>query len=518
MCEDNLNLASAQLGSRYSNADYASDLKAIINLSEADILAAYNDGPKAAIDLILLHRRIALKSLLKVADLEERIKELEGQKRKNSSNSSKPPSKDENRKPRSTRVKSGKPSGGQKGHPGHTLKLSDNPDHVVVHPVTECSHCGKSLENVKSIDFELRQVVDLPPLNVEVTEHRAETKLCPYCSNPTKALFPEDVQAPVQYGPRLKAVSIYFNQYQLIPLDRLTEVFENVFNHDLSEGALIKANSDFYELIEPVEAKIKEQLFESPVLHADETGMRIEGKRKWCHVLSTKFLTYFAPHPKRGYEANVAMGVLPGYNGTLVHDSWASYYKFKCKHALCNGHHLRDLLFFCEENQKWANEMSDLLLNIKAEKEIKQEIASQFEPHELKRFEEVYHHVLEIADLENPPPEDVEYLPGQPKKRGRKKQSRSRNLIDKLKSRQKEVLAFMYDFSVPFDNNLSERDIRMMKLQQKISGTFRTWDGSYIFCRIRSYISTVRKQSMSVIEAIQGAFEGNPFFPQQVVS
>jgi transposase len=475
-------------------------------LSREDILQIYDKGPDAVVELIQTLCAIIIR-------LEERVKSLEDQTNKNSRNSSKPPSTDTIRKTRSQRKPSGKPVGGQKGHKGHTLEMAEKPDYKIVHPVTQCETCGRSLCNAKVANFKRRQVFDLPSIKVEVFEHQAERKICPNCGCLNKAIFPKEVAYPVQYGTRLKAFATYLNQYQLVPLDRLSEAFVDLFGHHLSQGTLIDINRACYEILKPVEEAIKQQLIASHVNCFDETGMRIEGKRKWCHVVSAKNLTYYAANSRRGSKANEDMGILPVYKGTAMHDAWSAYFKFNCKHALCNAHHIRDLLFIHEvDKQNWARDMIDLLIDIKTTVDRRKPIYCKLDLAEIKDFEERYDHIIERAKLENPPLIDSN-LPGAIKKRGKKKKTKAQNLLARLDKYRRQALAFMYDFEVPFDNNLAERDQRMMKVQQKISGTFRSWEGANIFCRIRGYISTVKKNSISVIDAIQGAFEGKPFIP-----
>ena len=488
-----------------------------ISLSREDILALYEEGPEAVIAPMLALVSIINKQAARIAELEERIKSLEDQINKNSRNSSKPPSTDTFQKIKGQRKPSGKSVGGQKGHKGHTLEMTDKPDHVIVHPVTKCETCGRSLCDAKAVSYERRQVFDLPPIKVEVFEHQAERKICPNCYCLNKATFPKGVAHPVQYGTRLKSVAAYLNQYQLVPFDRLSEAFVDLFGHRLSQSTLIDINRACYNILETVEVAIKQQLIASHVICLDETGMRIEGKRKWCHVVSTENLTYYAPHSSRGSKANEDMGILPVYSGTAMHDSWSSYFKFKCKHALCNSHHIRDLLFVHEEDkQNWARDLIDQLIGIKSTVDRRKSVYCKMDLAEIKDFEERYDHIIERAKLENPPPiasNSQELI----KKRGKKKKTKAQNLLERLDKYRRLALAFMYDFEVPFDNNLAERDIRMMKVQQKISGTFRSWEGARIFCRIRGYISTVKKNSISVIDAIQGAFEGHPFIPGETL-
>jgi len=472
-------------------------------MKRKDILAIYEAGPEAVIKLI--------NSLMAtITELKERVKTLEDQIHKNSHNSSKPPSTDNFIKPKSQRRRSGKSPGGQKGHPGHTLKMVENPDHILPYQVSICKGCGRSLEKVPTSGYEKRQVFDLPPIKVETTEHRTEKKLCPYCGHLNKALFPEEVKQPVQYGPHLKAIAIYLSQYQLLPYERMSDLFSDLFNHQLSQATLINANKRCYEILEPVQEKIKEEIIASPVVHFDETGLHIKGKREWLHVASTKTFTFYAAHAKRGSEATNEIGILPKFQGTAVHDFWKPYFKYLCRHALCNAHHLRDLTGILEQDkQEWPQDMIDLLCEIKKIVDENRATTDKLDPEKIKSFEERYEQIIEKGLAENPLPK----LQNQVKKRGRKKQSKAKNFLDRLKEYCRETLAFMYDFTIPFDNNQAERDIRMMKVQQKISGTFRSTQGAKTFCCIRGYISTVRKNSISVISAIEAALKGNPFIP-----
>ena len=499
------------------NSLSSSELSISTSLSREDILAIYEEGPEAVIATIQILCSIINKQAARIAELEERVKSLEDQINKNSRNSSKPPSTDTFRKIKGQRKASGRPVGGQKGHKGHTLEMAEKPDREIVHQVTKCEFCGRSLCDVEATNYERRQVFDLPPIKVEVFEHQAESKTCPNCGCLNKAAFPKEVAYPVQYGTRLKSVAVYLNQYQLVPFDRLSETFVDLFGHRLSQSTLIDANRTCYNILGPVEEDIKQQIIASPVICLDETGMRIEGKRKWCHVVSTENLTYYAANPHRGSEANEDMGILPVYSGTAVHDGWSSYFKFKCKHALCNAHHIRDLLFIHEEyKQNWAKDLIDQLIDIKETVDRRKPIHCNLDLAEINDFEDRYDHIIERAKLENPPP-ITSNSQGPIKKRGKKKKTKAQNLLERLQKYRREVLAFMYDFEVPFDNNQAERDLRMMKVQQKISGNFRSGDGEKIFCRIRGYISTVKKNSSSVIDAIQGAFEGMPFIPQRTL-
>jgi transposase len=440
------------------------------------------------------------------------IQELRDQLAKNSQNSGKPPSSDGLKKPRtcSLRKKSGRRSGGQKGHQGHTLKMVEQPDHIQVHEASTCSHCATDLQSVEPCGYEKRQVFDVPPMRIEVTEHQAEVKTCPGCGQQVKGDFPSDVTQPVQYGPRFKAQASYLNNYQFIPLARTCELLGDFYGHMPSEAFVLDANATLVDQTEPSLATIKQQLIAADVAHFDESGLRVEGQLNWLHVASTDQLTYYAVHPKRGQVGMKAVGILPEFEGRAVHDHWKSYFTFDdCQHALCNAHHLRELQFVLDQyDQTWARQMAQLLLDIKDEVQAAPLEQTTLSPELLAHFEQRYDELIAQGLKANPPPADPP-----PRKRGRKKQSPPKNLLDRLQQFKPQVLAFMYDFRVPFDNNLAERDVRMVKVKQKVSGAFRTRTGAETFCIIRSYISTVRKQGRNVIDAIHDALTGNPFIP-----
>lgn len=502
-----------QRRSKGRHSSLSLDLSKIRPLTRDEILAIYDRGPEAVITLAEGLYAIITELTEQTAEIEERLRSLERQQSKNSSNSIKPPSTDQVRKRKSLREKSDRPVGGQIGHEGHTLNRVSNPDHTVVHQVHECTACGKSLEDVQPTGCERRQVFDIPPMKIEVTEHQSERKVCPRCGCLNKASFPKGAGQAAQYGSKLKAVAVYLSQYQLIPYDRLSEMFFDLFRLKLSQATLVEANLACYEMLEKAEEAIKNELINSAVVGFDETGIRINGLREWLHVACTKYLTYYMPHHNRGSKANEAMGILPVFDGIAVHDDWIPYFKFGCHHALCNGHHLRDLIEIAEQdNQVWSNEMKDLLIDIKKLTDERRSADSWLEHDETKGFEERYDRIIQMGLLENPPP-DPPPNTDLPKKRGRKKQSPAKNLLDRLAKYRRQSLAFMYNPVVPFDNNQSERDIRMAKLKQKISGTFRSWMGAKVFCRVRGYISTAKKNSVSALDAIQGALEGRPYMP-----
>jgi transposase len=463
------------------------------------------------IDIILDLREQIVELQAIVQRQSERIQALEDQVAKNSGNSSKPPSSDGlKKKPRSLREKGQRQAGGQKGHKGKTLEMVLQPDHIIHHALLKCPHCQTDVSHVSVKHVEKRQLFDIPEVQIEVTEHQGEVKICPCCEQNIKASFPGDVGRAVQYGKRIQAQATYLTMYQLLPLKRTCELFEDFYGHAPSEAVLLGAIEEVREQIAPTLGVICQQLVEVDVLQNDETGMRVAGQLQWLHVSASETLTYYAVHPKRGQEAMRAIGILPQFRGVSIHDGWASYFYFDaCHHALCNAHHLRELAFVEEQYQQaWASEMAQLL------RDAKQEVAhcspeqNTLAPDRIFDYHQRYEQLLQQGFQANPAPER-----SPPKKRGRKKQSPPKNLLDRLQKYQHATLAFISDFRIPFDNNLAERDVRMMKVKQKISGTFRTQRGAEIFCDIRSYISTVRKQGLSVIQALHQALLGQPFIP-----
>jgi transposase len=482
-----------------------------------DIHNAYIQGEEAVVELVSGLVSCIQELATCISKQQEAIKALQDQLSKNSRNSSKPPSSDGHKKPRtkSLRKPGQKPNGGQKGHKGHTLKSVENPDHQVLLEINTCRHCHCSLKNTDVVGYDKRQVFDIPPIRIEVTEHRAQIKFCPHCGRENKADFSPEISQPVQYGPNVKSHAVYFNNYHHIPLERTAEIFEDVFNHRISEAVILKSNNDCATSVAPANAAVMEQLIHSPVVNFDESGIRVQNKLHWLHVASTPNITHYAIHEKRGQEAMDDIGILPDFRGTAVHDHWKSYFKYKaCEHSLCNAHHLRELKFVYEQyNQDWAKELTGLLIEIHQQVKNNRLEKDELDAQTIKKFEDRYDNIIEKGLKANPPPTENQHRG----KRGRIKQSPPKNLLDRLKEHKNQVLAFMYDFRVPFDNNQGERDVRMIKVKQKVSGTFRTTDGASIFCNIRGYISTVRKNGRKVIEAIQNAFNANPFIADPVV-
>src|SRR5271157_95882 len=445
-----------------------------------------------------------------IADLQRQIKiqakeikALKEQINKNSSNSNKPPSTDDpfKKQTKSLREKSGKNVGGQIGHKGSTLEKRSDPDKIIRHPVTKCSCCGDNLDKVSVKKIESRQVFDIPPVKVEVTEHQSEIKKCPNCGTHNKGEFPVGVVNPAQYGINIKAVSSWLKNSGFVSYERIAEFFKEALGIKLSQATLQGFDIETARKLGDFEISLRENLLKEKVLHVDESGLRIEGKLNWVHSLSSNNYTLYYPHKKRGYEAIKEMSVLPKYEGTLIHDAWASYWNLSCFHGLCNVHHLRELKWVYEnENQEWADDFINLLLKIKEDKEKKFPLSR----YKTDKYNFFYDYFIKKGYRENP-------LPKRKSKRQRGKQYRGKILclLDRLKKHKDEVLLFMEEEEVPFGNNLAERDIRIVKVQQKVSGTFRSWSGTYAFCRIRSFISTVRKKGFSSFNAIIDALNGN---------
>ena len=424
-----------------------------------------------------------------MAELESLLEELKARLDQNSGNSNRPPSSDMFVRPKSLRPRGERRSGGQKGHRGSTLLQVDDPDEIVRHTASVCGSCGTSLEGVSGETVGRRQVFDIPPLRLVVTEHRAERKQCPFCHQVTRVSFPDDISCPVQYGFRLTSLVVYLSTYQLIPYDRIGELFSDLFEHRVSKGTLTRMAESCYGKLEGFEDTVKRLLKGEGVLHTDETGFRVNGKRQWVHVLSTRFLTWYGHHRNRGLEATKEQGILPVFKGTLVHDFFKPYFKNGCKHALCNTHLLRELRGVTEAfGQEWSERMGALLREIKARTDTARHLSQPINEEDKVSFERRYDEITEHGFWEN------SEEPIRRGKRGPKTQTKAKNLLDRCKQYKNQILLFMHDLSVPFENNQAERDIRMVKVQQKISGTFRSDKGAKHFRRTRAYISTLKKE------------------------
>jgi transposase len=449
-----------------------------------------------------------------IAILAKRVQELEDKQAKDSHNSSKPPSSDGMKKAkrtRSLRKPSGRKSGAQEGHPGYRLEMVEKPDKVERYPVERCAQCQASLEKTTVKRIERRQEYELPSIRLLVTEHQVEVKCCPHCGNENRAEFPARITQPTQYGPDFKALLVYLNQKQFIPLERVAEFCVDVLDQAVGAGTIVEACQQASQAVEPVNQRTKQYLIETDeAVHFDETSLRVEQSNHWVHSAGTQRATNYHLDKKRGIVGIDNAGILPKRTGKCVHDDWAAYYTYQnAEHASCNTHHLREFAFLQERYpQDWEGAMVEHLLTIK--KTVAEAVAqgqTGLTQEQLSAFEIRYDELVQRGLALNPLPERP---PGQ---RGRIKQPPPKNLLDRLRDHKAAVLAFMYDFKVPFDNNLAERDIRMVKLKQKISGCFRSEDGAKIFCSIRGYLSTARKNDVSAFEALKLAMRRSPYVP-----
>jgi transposase len=418
----------------------------------------------------------------------------------NSKNSSKPPSDDPNRDKKSKKNSLGKNPGGQKGHIGKNLQPVENPDEIAVIPIDK-----QTLPKGKYRDagYDARQVIDIR-ISRFVIEYRAQI-LEDQNGNQFVAPFPAYVTRPVQYGQDLKAHSVYLSQFQLLPYNRIDDYLSKEINVPVSSGSIFNFNKEAYNLLEKFDGIAKLKLIAAAVMHVDETGINVNGKNAWIHLAANELWTYFFPHKKRGGIAMDEIGILPFFKGTLIHDHWKPYFIYQCIHALCNAHHLRELQrAYEQDNQKWALAMKLLLIEIN---NTTKEAGGSLPENVATEYCEKYRAIIAAGEIECPPPEAKQIIDGK-KKRGRIKKSKARNLLERLASFEKDTLRFMEDVDVPFTNNLAENNIRMTKVQQKISGCFRSMEGAYIFCRVRSYISTCRKHGMTVTTALKMLFKG----------
>lgn len=433
--------------------------------------------------------------------MEARIAALEKRVNKNSQNSDKPPSSDKFDKAKSSKKKSERKSGAQEGHAGRTLKYSKTPDKIIPYSVPNCTKCGTSLQKVAGDVANRRQEVELPEKLVEIIEHQSIVKCCPGCQHKNVGEYPPHVRGNVQYGRRFKGLCAYLMNYQLIPYERTSELMETVCGYKPAGGTLQSILDDAYTTLEPVEKNTMVQLMHSGVANADETGIRVDSKSGWVHVFSSHNHTYYFYSRHRGQKAHLEKGLIPDYRGILMHDAYSTYFKsgYQYEHALCNAHLLRELTAIYEDDgeQEWTRKLDHLLRDAWATvKQAKRDGYSQLPTDIQNKIQKQFDEIIAQPHQQNP---HAERQPGQ---RGRVGQSDVRNLLDRLIEHKDAYLRFAFDFRVDFDNNLAERDLRMIKVHQKISGSFRTELGADIFCRIRGYISTLRKQDRDIISAL----------------
>ena len=468
----------------------------------------FEKDPEAVADFFV-DQHMALEALTKTVEKQQainhelglKIEELEKRLNEDSHNSHKPPSSDNpytksEKKTKSTRKKSGKKPGGQKGHKGYRLQPTDNPDHTVtIKPEGTCE-CGRNIEDAAIIDFVTRQLFDIVLPELTTTEFCGEVKECE-CGKVHKPDFPDYLKVKVQYGPTIKSLAVYLKHHGMISYDRLQELYKELLGIEVSQGTLVNFVNECSERITPVVEEIKETIIASDVVHFDESGFRILGSLHWLHSASTELLTYYFAHKKRGTAAMTEMGILPYFTGTAVHDHWESYYTYAtCTHGLCNAHHIRELIYFAEHGEKWAEKLMNCLIDAKNEKNellILPEKRTAYYKNRLKR-------ILREGLHLHPKRMKTEKI------RGRPKQTKQYNFLSRVSIKVDDVLRFIIDPAVPFDNNQGERDIRMLKIQQKVSGSFRSYKGAQSFCIIRGYLSSMRKNGQSVFDAIRSSW------------
>lgn len=458
-----------------------------------------------------------------IEQLLERVAALEMRLGKNSKNSSQPPSSDDpytKPPPRSLRQRSGRRPGKQPGSPGSRLEPRSDPDRFEVHVPGQCAGCGGDLDTAEVVEERVRQVFDLPAVQIEVTEHRAQTRRC-RCGHLTTGSFPASATAPTCYGAGVAAIATYLLVRQHVPFARTAELLADCFGVTVSLGWLAGLLHGARARLAGFARVTKEHLKSAPVAHFDETGARVAGSLWWVHVACTETLTHYHRAAGRGVSSADLGGVLPGFalnGGVAVHDGLTTYRNYDhahgLEHALCNAHHLRELVALTEAHQRqgrteitWPQEMVDLLVEVNtAVKTAKAAGRSRLEPSEQTRFEQRYRDLIAQGWREHPPPPPTG-------KKGRPKLGTAGSLLRRLDIYQDDVLRFATDFGVPFDNNQAERDIRMIRVQQKISGSWRSQAGADAYLAVRAYLSTARKQHHSALEVLRDLFTGTAWLP-----
>lgn len=440
----------------------------------------------------------------RVAGQADRIAELERQIGSDSHNSSKPPSSDGLRKkpaPKSLRRRTGRRPGRATGDPGGRLEQVADPDVIVDHRPCVCGGCGAGLEGGESTGYRARQVFDLPKITSVVTEHRMHQVVCG-CGHTTTATAPGQVSAATVYGAGVRAVVCYLSAYQHLPAKRLAEAMGALFGLPISTGTVISVLTRAHAGLAPFEQQVKDHLTAAPVAHADESGVRVAGRLHWLHVMCTHLVTFYGIHAARGRAAMDDLGILPAFTGTLVTDALASYTVYGDARALCGAHVLRELIAVTEDarhDQTWAQAMIDVLTE--AKHAVADALAAKYSSLPAKvlaGFQDRYRQAALCGVAANP-------------HSGTGPKPKARALAERLRDRTEEYQRYMTDFTVPFDNNAAERDLRMVKAQQKISGCWRTLTGARRFARIRSYISTVRKHDINPLTALRDLFAGRPW-------
>jgi transposase len=458
----------------------------------------YTNFPPEAQEIIRKQDAIILKQNAFIAELMAKIVELESRLNMNSTNSSKPPSSDGLAKPtvKSLREKSGRKPGGQKGHEGHGLKIEREPDEVIVVQPIECPGCGCGLCDTPTFHADTRYVYDVQ-IEVKLTEYDIHDAICPGCGATVAGTLPEECKGTHNYGNEIRALAVVLTQYACVGIDKTHKIMRDLLGVPISAGTIKNITQQFASKTDDTIAEIKEKLLESPILNVDETGSRVNGRTQWFHVASNTKYTLVTSHKKRGKEGSDAGGVLPEYDGVLVHDCWKPYFGFdESEHALCCAHLLRELNALIESGQTWAEDMKSLLLEMKdVVTRYKEVDKTELSRYYREKFKERYDAVLAKAKEEIVPSKT-------------RKKSKAENLLVRLEEYRAEITRFTENFEVPFDNNQAERDIRNVKVKQKVSGGFRTEDGAEDFAKTSSVIGTAVKFGQSVYGTVRGLFEG----------
>jgi transposase len=443
-----------------------------------------------------------------VSELSAKVAELEARLKMNSKNSSKPPSSDGFNKAKSLRKQSGKKAGGQYGHEGAGLELYNEPNNYIKHEPEECVHCpSATICKAKKAVNETRHEIDIN-IETSTTAHQTIRLICPLLKKTLRGRFPDGINSTMQYGPNMQALAVSLNTIGMVSINRTHEILSGVFGVPISTGTIAAMVSNCAEKVASSANEIKEAIIEEPLINIDETGIRVDKQTVWAHTASTDSLTYIEVQPSRGKPGMDAIGILLAFFGTVIHDCWASYFLFTAiRHGLCNAHLLRELTAVVENaKQSWAQELIDLLLQMKDMKEnllIRNKQGPT--PYFLRKYEQAYDKIMEDALAHNPIPVRDST------QKGRLKRGKTGSLVDRLILHKEKFLLFFTDFSVPFDNNQAERDIRMFKVKQKVSGCFRTMQGACDFAAIMSYTGTARKFGVSGFIAIKNAILSRPF-------
>jgi transposase len=429
--------------------------------------------------------------------LESRVRELESRLNQNSKNSSKPPSSDSFKKNLETRKSSRRKSGGQFGHKGTNLLMVKVPDTIQEYPAPlNCESCGNTLIDIDS-EMSKAQEFDIPEIKIFVTEHQVEKKVCG-CGHCNISYNAPILKNHTFYGDRIKSLIIYLKNHQMLPFHRTKQIIQDVLNHSISEGTFHNVEKECSEKLKVYEDIIKEKILNSTVVGADETSTRTNGKNYWVHTAVSKLFSYFSVSKKRGMDGIESGGILNHFKGTLVHDFFKPYLKLLCKHVFCNAHILRELISVTETTKHiWAEQMIQvLLLALETKKEYKQ---NRPEQEIINEIESLYDKAIQLGEKENP---DFDV--------GGKK-SKEINLLKRMKKYKPEITRFMGDPNIPFDNNASERALRMIKVKNKISGCFRSVEGVENFCRVRSFMESCRKQNLKILNSITMVFKNQNF-------